>query len=395
MSSRIEQQEPKHNAHNDNVAEFARRLSGEHINDGGKGDADAKAATTYVQSAIDTHKMVASGAVPSLEIVGGSSGGGKPGSLMGRDHDGHYWNISQDKKGLLHAKSAEPADPESKSGPSSVANPGNGWSDHYNAKHGRLTAEQAAAQRGEQPPTAPKKAGSDDKPTADGSGLYSADGGKGGAWTATKNALMEQSKQRGIKDYNPSNTDIANAQQSFAAENGFHGKHAVRDWAKSLKSGELFDTPAADLRGAGFQKGIKESAGENPELNKAKAEPMKGGDSRLTIDGKLKTNDVDNFLHAVGGWAGYDPRGSFKSSVETEQGTGAVKRTTTAFTKPQTMGELYNHDGTRHADVSNVEAQEYTRGLGGRRNFTFYGQPGHHTYGHIGKDGSRVVDKED
>jgi hypothetical protein len=234
------------------------------------------------------------------------------------------------------------------------------------------------------------------KINSDGSGTYNVNGGKQGAWGATRQVLEDQAHQRGQNDWHASNTDIANAQRKMAAEAGFHGKHAVDDWAKHLKPGDI-KAPAADLRGSGAADVAKKSAGENPQVDSTHAEQMKNGGNRLVIEGKLNSDAIDNVQRKAAGLVGssYDPRASFKGSVETEKGTGAVKEFTTAYTKPQTMGHLYNPDGTAHASVSGVEAEEVKTGKNGSREFTFYGKPGHHTYGHFDKEGRMVVDKQD
>lgn len=230
---------------------------------------------------------------------------------------------------------------------------------------------------------------------SDGAGTYNIRASHQGAWSATRHIIEDQAHQRGMKDWHASNTDIANAERELAAAAGYRGKNAVNEWAKHLQPGDIH-APQSDLRGAGAYNGAKNSAGENPQIDKSSTEQTKEGGTRLKVEGKLNTDDVNNAGHQLGKLFGAsDPRSSFKSFIESEKGTGAIKRATTAYSAPQNIGELYNADGTKHANVEGVQAEEFKSGSNGRRQFTLYGQPGHHTFGHVDKQGRMVVDKQD
>jgi hypothetical protein len=390
--------------HSGGLSDFARQLYSQDRtkSDGtGKGEAARASAEQYV------HKH----GFPNVTIVGAANDH----ELRGKTQDGQFVNIGHGSgkgdKEALTSKSAEPVDPESKARPTGQQK--EGWGSIYQRNHGFMSADEAkvkrnqeaadaAARRGEDPGKALEQRRSEEaarsgrneevhknEPSssgfkgdalhgADGSGLYSADGGKSGAWGATKNALIEKAKQQGIENYNPSNNAIANAERQFAHENGFDGKNGVKNWAKSLKQGGLFDTPKTDLREPGFEKAVKESIGPNGRPTKDTVEQRQGGDGRQYVVGKV------------------DEKTDFVASVDNEKGTGGVKGAKTSYTRPtEYPAELYNPNGSKHEPVRDSLWTDFGRGKNGDRTFTIHRPGARSLSGHFdGGSGRMVVDQE-
>lgn len=189
---------------------------------------------------------------------------------------------------------------------------------------------------------------------SDGSGVYNVEGGKQGAWGATRQVLEAQAHQQGHNDYHASNTDIANAQRKMASAAGYHGKNAVNEWAKHLKPGDMH-APAADLRAAGFSD-MPKGQGEQPyggpgvpnrDVTEQKSEPTGPKTKRETEQGYLNDSRVHYWgggmvkdaLHGIGDFFGskdiHDAANSLEMrtpyTTSTERDGSGVKSFTTKY----------------------------------------------------------------
>lgn len=347
----------------------------QHGSDHGTGSGGTYSNSENVRNALTSaNQYVHSHGFPDVFITGT----GTKGELIGKDSHGNN----------VHMKDG------GKSGP--VATDGNGH---------RIVGEQQSAGKGQNVTVPNDQGGGQIK--ADGSGVYNVDGGKQGAWGATRQVLEAQAHQRGMTDWHASNTDIANAQRKMAAEAGYHGKDAVNQWAKHLKPGEM-RAPAADLRSASLSE-MPKGQGEKPfiaegtpgrETTESKTESTGANTERKTESGYVNDSRfhyyggdmVKDGLRAVGldSAANYlENRTPFTTTSERD-GRG-VKSFTTKYGGEG--AELQVRAASNHQDItmSGVTEAHGERGTNGRYNMTWTIN-GKVYHGHLSRDGKAEFD---
>lgn len=245
------------------------------------------------------------------------------------------------------------------------------------------------------------------KINADGSGVYNVNGGRQGAWGATRQVLEAQAHQRGIDDWHPSNTDIANAQKKLAAEAGYHGKNGVNEWAKHLKPGEL-RAPAADLRSPTFSE-MPKGQGEvpyggegvpnrdpqqrNSEATGAKTqrETEKGylNDSRVHYWGGGIVKDALRGLGADSAADALETRTPY--TTNTERDAKGVKSFTTQYGGDGAELKVRAASNGQDITLPGVTEAHGERGTNGRYNMTWTIKGKVYT-GHLSADGKAEFD---
>ncbi|HEY9684383.1 MAG TPA: hypothetical protein V6C89_00420 [Drouetiella sp.] len=240
----------------------------------------------------------------------------------------------------------------------------------------------------------------------DGSGTYNVNGGRQGAWGATRQVLEDQAHQRGMNDYKASNTDIANAERKMAADAGFHGKNAVNDWAKHLKPGDIH-APAADLRSPAFNQASKGrdevSVGSGPsrEVQKQNTEQTNQKTQHETESGRVNDSRIHEYggsyitnqLHSWGfhGAAeAFDQRTTFKT--DTERDAKGVKSFTTKYGGDG--AQIQVRAGSNGQDITfiNVTEARGERASNGNYKMTWVAN-GKEVHGHMAPDGKLVFDE--
>jgi hypothetical protein len=169
---------------------------------------------------------------PNLFITGT---GGR-GELIGQDEQGHSVHLKDGRRGRINATD--------------------------DGGHQVVGDQQSGSGKGSRVNMPNDQGGA--KISDDGSGTYNVNGGREGAWSATRQVLEDQARQHGLNDYHASDADIANAERRMAAEAGYHGKNAVDQWAKHLKPGDM-RAPSADLRSPAFN-ALPKGLGEDPPV---------------------------------------------------------------------------------------------------------------------------------
>lgn len=344
--------------------------------DHGTGSGGTYSNSENVRNALTSaNQYVHSHGFPDVFITGT----GTKGELLGQDSHGNK----------VHMKDGGKAGP--------VATDGNGH---------RIVGEQQAAGT-QKDLTVPNEQGGRGGINADGSGVYNVDGGKQGAWGATRQVLEAQAHQRGMNDWHASNTDIANAQRRMAAEAGYHGKDAVNQWAKHLKPGEMH-APAADLRSASFSE-MPKGQGEKPfggddvpsrDPQEHKTEQTGANTKRETESGYLNDSRLHYYgagfvkdgLRAVGADSAADALETRTPYTTTSERDGrGVKSFTTKYGGDG--AELQVRAASNHQDItmSGVTEAHGERGTNGRYNMTWTIK-GKVYHGHLSPDGKAEFD---
>ncbi|HEY9684375.1 MAG TPA: hypothetical protein V6C89_00380 [Drouetiella sp.] len=361
---------PEKGHDNDDLSQYARRLSYEHSGGEDHQSRTSKAATEFVKHERENHKLISEGKVPPLDIVGGHV------SLVGRDSSGHYWNISQDKQGRLHAKRAESEDSDSSGGSVGDAK----RNKNYNAFVGE-----------------PDGSGGTDK---EGKHYDTTYGVSHNGWQTAREILEAQRQKAGMSDSAVTNTDIANYERKLAKENGFTGKHAVDDWAKSLKAGGEVKVAGQDLRGPGLDKAVENSTTVNtfhgpaaPE-KAGNASPVPGskpGNLTEVEHGKLNDSKFHDLTFGL-----FDNKLDFRTPY-----TKAVVRDEDDNIKSSTT--IYKGDGTtvsgikgadgQPVELANVRAQYAFKAQNGQSRIRYTIVGGADRWAHINNDGEIELDK--
>lgn len=355
---------------NDDLSQYARRLSYEHAGGEDHASQNSKAATEFVKHERENHKLISEGKVPPLDIVGGQV------SLIGRDSSGHYWNVSQDKQGRLHAKMAEPNDSESSSGSPREAK----RSKDYNAFVGEVDGSGGTDNQGKHYDT-----------------TY---GVSHNGWQTAKEILEAQRHKSGMDGSAVTNTDIANYERKLARENGFTGKHAVDDWAKSLKAGGEVKVAGQDLRGPGLDKAVENSTtvynshgAMKPEKdgNPSPVPGSKPGNLTEVENGKL--ND-SNFHYWTGGIfdSKLDFRTPYTKAVVRDENDNIKSSTTVYKGDGTTVSGIRGADG-KPTELANVRAQYSFKAQNGQSRIRYTIIGGGDRWAHVTNDGEIELDK--
>lgn len=237
----------------------------------------------------------------------------------------------------------------------------------------------------------------------DGSGTYNVNFGKKGVWGGTAQALEDQAHQGGFSDYHASNRDIANAEQRMAFEAGYRGKHAVDEWAKHVKPGEIH-LPSADYKSPAFSEASK-GRGEvafggdpNREVQKKETDDktkheIESGRVNDSRPGHYGGNFITDTFHSWG-WHdaanALDWRTSYKTDKELD--ANGVKKFTTKYTGDGAEIKVRAASNGQEITLSNVTESRGERAAHGKYKMTWVVNGKEH-HGHMAPDGNLEFDE--